>query len=147
MTQRPNSNKQSRVHQTVSGQNGNEVEATPNDARYECDLCGACCKTWRVMASAEDAAREPRIVREGKKLPPGTATGYWEYQLFKLPFHEGCCFLGPENKCGIYETRPGVCRGFTAGSDRCQEARAAWGLMPLPPTAGTQVTIEGKPPR
>ena len=86
--------------------------------------------------------REPRIRTEGKKLTPWTATEDWKYQLFKLPFHEACVFLGEGNKCDIYDTRPRVCRGFEAGSEKCQEARTLSGLGRLLP-ATTRLTIEG----
>ena len=105
-------------------------------AHYECDGCGACCKTWRVLVSAADAEREPRIASESRKLAEHEADDLWQYQLFPLPFHEGCCFLGDDNRCGIYETRPRVCRGFEAGSERCQEARREQGLGVLLPGMG-----------
>lgn len=100
---------------------------------FECDGCGACCKTWRVLVSADDAAREPRITVEGRPLREDAATPYWRYQLFPLPFHEACCFLDGGNRCTIYDTRPRVCREFTAGSERCQEARREQGLVELKP--------------
>jgi Fe-S-cluster containining protein len=101
--------------------------------RYECDLCGACCKTFPVFVSPEDAAREPRIASEGREIVPWQRNPSWAYQLHPLPFHTGCCFLGSDNRCGIYETRPDVCRRFSAGSEQCQEAREAIGLPPLTP--------------
>ncbi|MCE9591330.1 MAG: YkgJ family cysteine cluster protein [Planctomycetes bacterium] len=99
--------------------------------RYECDECGACCKTWRILVAEEDAAREPRIRAESKKLPENQSDVLWSFQLFPLPFHESCCFLKGDNRCDIYETRPRVCREFAAGSERCQEARRLGGLPVL----------------
>jgi len=110
---------------------------------YECDSCGACCKTWRILVSEEDAVREPRIAAEARRLPENQKTEHWAFQLFPLPFHEACCFLDGENRCTIYDTRPRVCRVFEAGSDRCQEARREQGLEPLSP-AVARLTIEGK---
>lgn len=104
--------------------------ATP--PTYECDLCGACCRTWRILVSDEDAAREPRIAAESKKLPANQSDSLWSFQLFPLPFRESCGFLKEDNRCDIYETRPRVCRTFTAGTDRCQEARHLNNLPPLP---------------
>lgn len=100
---------------------------------YECDGCGACCRTWRVLVSETDAEREPRIREEGRRLPEHTATSFWGYQIFPLPFHEGCCFLDEKQRCGVYETRPQVCRDFEAGGPRCQEAREGAGMPPLLP--------------
>src|SRR5690606_22162062 len=89
---------------------------------YACDACGACCRTWRVLVAEADAQREPRIRDEGLRLPLHLATASWSYQLFPLPFHDGCCFLDAQQRCGIYATRPGVCREFEPGGAGCQEA-------------------------
>jgi Fe-S-cluster containining protein len=103
-----------------------------NEWRYECDGCGACCRTFPVFASAADAAREPRIRAEAQRLPEPLATPRWTYRLFPLPFLETCCFLDGEQRCDIYATRPEACREFPAGGDQCQEARARSGLPALP---------------
>ncbi|HEV3144649.1 MAG TPA: YkgJ family cysteine cluster protein [Gemmataceae bacterium] len=95
---------------------------------YDCDNCGACCKTFAIFASAADAERELRIRSEGQRLPSEHATPDWEYRLYPLPFLQTCCFLDAENRCTIYKTRPEVCRQFAAGSAQCQEARLRQGL-------------------
>jgi Fe-S-cluster containining protein len=100
---------------------------------FECDSCGACCRTFPIFAGAADAEREPRLRAEARQLPPWLATAEWTYQLFPLPFQQACCFLGADNRCTIYCTRPEVCRTFAAGSPQCQEARARQGLGPLEP--------------
>lgn len=49
--------------------------------------------------------------------------------------------IGEEVKCTIYENRSSVCRDFDASwingeqNERCDKARAAWGLPPLEPDA------------
>ena len=98
---------------------------------FECDGCGACCRTFPIFASIADADREPRIAEEGHSLPPHLASDRWRYQLFPLLFHETCCFLDAGSRCTIYPTRPEVCREFAAGGDQCQAARARVGLPPL----------------
>lgn len=100
---------------------------------FECDSCGACCRTWPIFASATDAARAPRIVAEGRKLPEHLVTPEWTYRLFPLPFLQTCCFLDAESRCTIYEQRPEVCQAFEAGSSQCQEARVRNGLPMLQP--------------
>ncbi len=102
-------------------------------ARYECDGCGVCCRSYLIFASESDAAREPRIADEGRKLPDHLATPEWVYQLFPLPFHRSCCFIDESARCTIYEGRPDVCRAFAAGGDQCQAARLRAGLPPLEP--------------
>ena len=100
-------------------------------AVYECDGCGACCRTFPIYVAETDAEREPRIRDESRRVPLWLATTQWTYQLFLLPFHETCCFLDGENRCTIYATRPDLCRDFEAGSEQCQEARLRCGLAPL----------------
>lgn len=97
----------------------------------ECDCCGACCQTFPVLVSADDAKREPRILNETVELPEWQRTTSWKYQLHPLPFHQGCCFLQENCQCSVYSTRPDVCRAFLAGSDECSEARKRVGLPPL----------------
>ena len=109
-------------------------------AVYECDLCGACCRTFAIFACEADAEREPRISVEGRRLKPWLETAEWAYQLFPLPFHETCCFLDGHNRCTIYATRPDLCRHFEAGSEQCQEARRSRGLAPLEQSGAMNVT-------
>ncbi len=100
---------------------------------YECDCCGACCGSYFIFASAEDARREPRIIAEARQLPASQATPEYQYHLYPLPFLEACGFLGEDRRCSIYETRPDVCRQFAAGDHQCQLARERKGLPPLQP--------------
>ncbi len=109
-------------------------QSEPELADFECDGCGACCRTFPVFASGTDAEREPRVAYEGKSLAVHLEAPGWKFQLYPLPFHEKCCFLDHQNKCTIYPTRPQVCRDFNAGSSQCQEARARAGLSELLPT-------------
>jgi Fe-S-cluster containining protein len=97
----------------------------------ECDCCGACCRTFPIVVSIGDAQREPRIEREARKLPEWQRSEDWEYQLHPLPFLNACPFLGLDNRCSVYSTRPEPCRRFRAGSSDCNEARARVGLRPL----------------
>lgn len=96
-----------------------------------CDRCGACCASFPVYVSAQDAETEPRIKQESLKLPDWLNDKDWQYQLHPLPFHNTCCFLGKDNLCKIYATRPCVCRKFEAGSPQCEEARKRKGLASL----------------
>jgi Fe-S-cluster containining protein len=109
-------------------------------AIYECDGCGACCGAYLIFASTSDAAREPRIADEGRRLADHLATPQWTYQLHPLPFHSSCCFLDESNRCTIYERRPDVCRAFDAGGDQCQAARQRKGKPPLEPV-GPEETL------
>jgi Fe-S-cluster containining protein len=109
-------------------------------SHYDCDGCGACCRTFSIFASESDAVREPRIRDEGRRLPLWLAAPEWDYQLFPLPFHDSCCFLDGENRCTIYGTRPEVCRMFPPGSEQCQEARRHRGLGKLEPARSREAS-------
>lgn len=107
------------------------MEGMDRKTRLVCDCCGACCKTFPVLVSIGDAHREPRVRAEGRHVPDWQRTEEWTYQLHPLPFLSSCCFLRSDNHCDVYETRPDVCRRFTAGSAECTEARERVGLQPL----------------
>lgn len=92
-------------------------------AKVECSRCGACCRTFPIFASRDDADREPRIVQESVLLPVHLRDDRWTYKLYPLPFHERCCFLAPDGRCDIYPTRPDVCRAFVPGGEQCRQAR------------------------
>lgn len=99
--------------------------------RFECDGCGACCRTFSIFAARSDAEREPRIKTESLALPEHVEGPGFAYKLFPLPFLEACCFLDSQDRCDVYATRPDVCRDFDAGSEQCQDARSRQGLSRL----------------
>lgn len=114
-------------------------DTTPS-ARYECDQCGACCKGNLIVEAEElDLLREPRLIESDPHYAGKSA----EEVLVQLQTDVGraiilacsrpCTFLGSDNKCGIYPTRPNVCVGMQAGDEQCQSAREAEGLPPLLP--------------
>ncbi|MFQ3592843.1 MAG: YkgJ family cysteine cluster protein [Gemmataceae bacterium] len=104
-----------------------------NEAGYECDECGMCCKSFPIFASQADAQREPRVASEGRRLPMQMVDDRWTYRLYPLPFLDSCPFAGTDRRCTIYATRPTVCREMPAGGLQCQDARRRHGLPPLLP--------------
>jgi Fe-S-cluster containining protein len=98
-----------------------------------CDCCGLCCRHLLVEASAVDVLREPRIDRErplGKRAKSlSLLNACWILAGPGMP----CPFLTPENRCGIYATRPNTCVAFIAGSPSCQKLRRERGVLPLVP--------------
>jgi Fe-S-cluster containining protein len=102
-------------------------------SRYECDLCGACCRgTLIVEAYYLDALREPRILDAdvtGRKVALDDLDD--ECRCVLLAAGLPCRFLGDDSRCTIYPTRPNTCVGFEAGDEQCQEARSQLGLPPL----------------
>jgi len=104
---------------------------------YECDQCGMCCKNMLLEASYLDVLREPRIAERtdnSRDVSLHVLDHTWV-----LNTRGGCTFLGDDNRCEIYETRPNCCVEFMAGSVRCQEMRKRGGLPPLEPVEDESV--------
>ena len=108
---------------------------------YECDLCGACCKGSLIVEADDlDVLREPRLIdvdrhHRGKSVEQMVHEIQTEWMAIILACGSECPFLGQDNRCGIYPTRPNCCVGLQAGDEQCQEARAEQGLPPLQPLA------------
>lgn len=107
---------------------------TPPDAPIpDCQTCGGCCSCF------------PHIgVRPAENVP---AENYWDItakgengeivvdRFLKRSEETLVCKalegkIGEKVKCGIYESRPQICRAFEAGSDKCHAVRRAYGLEP-----------------
>ena len=96
---------------------------------YKCDNCGLCCRHLLVEADWSDVLRDPRIAQECPNLGAKHVPLLEQYWLLSSEGKGGACpFLGDDQKCGIYPTRPGACVTFAAGSTKCQELRAEAGL-------------------
>ena len=94
-----------------------------------------------MQAEELDVLREPRLVEADPHFAGKTA----EEVVDELQRDMGnvitiacstdrpCCFLGDDNQCTIYPTRPNDCVAMQAGDDQCQDARQQAGLPPLEP--------------
>lgn len=108
---------------------------------FECDRCGACCRgTLIVEADELDVLREPLLLTAAAgpwcaSKSPDEIRAHLEQEFACLVIAGGqpCKFLGADNLCGIYPTRPNACVGMQAGDEQCQVARASVGLAPLMP--------------
>ena len=109
--------------------------------RYECDQCGACCKTLFVEVYDIDVMRESKLIAADIGE---TTRGMLESTLMAELEQDGKClliaapgipceFLNGLNRCNIYPTRPNVCVAMAAGDEQCQEARKIAGIAPLSP--------------
>jgi len=108
-----------------------------------CLTCGACCAFFRISfywAEADDVTAGGVPVHLTRKLND------FRRAMISIDGHTPRCIalvgaVGQRVLCSIYENRPSVCRGFEASwadgrpSERCDRARAAWGLAPLTPDA------------
>lgn len=102
-------------------------------ARYECDGCGACCRTKLVDLFEVDLLREPRLRQTMQSVRGPGLDG--EIGYLNCLSGGGCPFLDGESRCRIYPTRPSVCVVFAPGDQECQEARQTLGLPVLEPAA------------
>lgn len=104
-----------------------------------CTRCGACCAWGRVSFPARELASREGAVPDALVLPrsPGHVMMRGSDQA-----PPRCVALrgevGQQVSCAIYAVRPEVCRELPpaweggAPSPRCDEARAAAGMAPLP---------------
>lgn len=120
---------------------------------HPCLACGACCATFRVSfywAEAEDA---------GGTVPADLTVKVSPYHLAMrgthLPVPRCVALTGTVGKdacCSIYAARPSPCREFEPAwengqpHERCDRARAGFGLPPLGPgDFGGQDRVEASP--
>ena len=107
--------------------------------RFECDQCGACCKgSLIVEADGLDLMREPRLIQADpsyRNLSVHQAIALLQSDINSLlvTCESQCMFLGTDNRCSIYATRPNACVGMQVGDEQCQKARHDNGLPPLEP--------------
>ena len=99
----------------------------PDFSNFECDACGACCRSLIVEAEWYDAAREPRIVDYGCRPLQELKDDGKVVMLYDTETR-ACPFLCRHNKCGIYATRPVCCVAVEAGDAKCQQARKSAGI-------------------
>ena len=84
-----------------------------SDPVTSCDGCGgACCRVVKIAVQA----MTPDQLRWAN-MRGGIAGGYWH-------INSVCENLTDDGKCGIYNTRPDVCRQFEVGGSHCLDARA-----------------------
>jgi len=112
-----------------------------------CLACGACCAVFRVSFYWREADEE-----SGGVVPPELTdhlTGLRLCMQGTNRSHPRCVALegeiGQAVRCAIYDRRPSPCRNFGIRFAngiwhatieelmRCNQARAAWGLIPLFP--------------
>ena len=87
-----------------------------NEVKSDC-RCGGCCRHLILEALPEDAIVEPKISEKGLPIySDPRLTGTRELIGFLLNSAENgqaCAFLDrATNLCGIYQTRPLMCRQF-----------------------------------
>lgn len=105
--------------------------------KYECDRCGACCLGHLLVeADLVDLLREPRLLeadrhRSGWSFDRAAEDLEDEDRSLLIAGGTRCPFLGADNRCSIYPTRPAACVAMQAGEKQCQQVRHQAGLEPL----------------
>lgn len=128
------------------------VAISVGDGEVSCETCvAACCRAGASMPLEKDEAYRNRrtmslgtlarerkypqlfaiaaevIDEEGKRAkqmqPMRIPANYGFYLLL-----EDCGNLTEDNKCGVYDRRPGACAQYEVGSQACLDARAMFGL-------------------
>jgi Fe-S-cluster containining protein len=82
-----------------------------------CSYCTAkCCRYYALPIEKPDTLSDWEYVR-WYVLHENT-TVFKEGDTWYLLVHTTCQHLQPDNRCGIYETRPPICREYT--TDACE---------------------------
>jgi uncharacterized protein len=77
-----------------------------------CAYCTAkCCRYFALPLETPDTYEEYEFIRW--YLLHEHATVFTEDGTWYLLVHTTCKHLQPDNRCGIYETRPQVCRDYS----------------------------------
>jgi len=80
-----------------------------------CSYCPAkCCRYFALPIDEPETWEEWDFVRW--YLLHERATIFVEDDSWYLLVHTVCKHLGEDNLCGIYETRPQICRDYTTGN-------------------------------
>ena len=82
-----------------------------------CEYCTAkCCRYFALPIDTPDSRQDLDFIRWF--LLHEKATVFVEDESWYLLVHTVCKHLQPDNRCGIYETRPQICRDYT--TDACE---------------------------
>jgi uncharacterized protein len=98
----------------------------------DCVTCGVCCDIYSMVPMGLDDSERLGIYVE---ITDDSETDLVVDRLIPRDWDRGVCVflsgeVGRHVGCTVYEKRPGVCRNFEAGSDRCRELRRMYGLEP-----------------
>lgn len=87
------------------------------DGECLCDYCNAkCCRYFALPIDTPDTIRDFDYMRWF--LLHERASVFVEDESWYLLVHTVCKHLQSDNRCGIYETRPEICREYS--TDNCE---------------------------
>ncbi|MBL9163328.1 MAG: YkgJ family cysteine cluster protein [Planctomycetaceae bacterium] len=87
------------------------------EGRHLCEYCTAkCCRYFALPMETPETFEEFEFIRWF--LLHDRASVFQEEGDWYMLVHTTCKHLGHDNRCGIYETRPQICRDYT--TDNCE---------------------------
>lgn len=91
-------------------------EDVPKD-KVLCEYCsGKCCRYFALPIDKPKKLADFEFMRW--YLLHGRASVFTEDDTWYLMVHNDCDHLLEDNRCGIYETRPQICRDYT--TEKCE---------------------------
>ena len=94
-----------------------------------CDKCAAlCCRYFALPIDAPTSAREYDDIRW--YLVHENVFVFIEKRKWYLGIYSRCKHLQADNRCGIYLTRPQICRDLARGSGQCRAEHDAKSSRP-----------------
>lgn len=89
---------------------------TPEDARWSCQRCGACCRSFTLGPVEPEIIAALQAADIGAHWPPA-AEAPWHRDGYLTHRDGGCVFLMPDRRCFLHahlgpQSKPGFCRQF-----------------------------------
>ena len=82
-----------------------------------CNYCPAkCCQYFALQIDTPTTREDFDFIRW--YMVHGEVSVFVEDEIWYLMVHSRCDHLGEDNRCGIYETRPQICRDYS--TDNCE---------------------------
>jgi Fe-S-cluster containining protein len=88
------------------------AELTQANKAPSCTACGLCCTYVAIEVDAPSTVK--RATQLLWYLYHGGVSLYENADEWMVQFESTCQYLQPDHRCGIYATRPHICREFSA---------------------------------
>jgi Fe-S-cluster containining protein len=88
-----------------------DADAAPR-AAASCTACGLCCSYVAIEVDQPTTAK--RATQLLWYIYHGGVSLYVNEDEWMVQFETTCQYLQPDHRCGIYDTRPHICREFSA---------------------------------
>ena len=80
-----------------------------------CEYCTAkCCRYFALPIDTPETRDDYNHIRW--YMMHGNVSFFVEDETWFLVVHADCKHILPDNRCGIYEDRPGICRKYTTAN-------------------------------